>query len=180
MQSATLHKFSTARPSSLHLNGLPLGFLDYKDHLSTEADKHPFIQEGSGAWDITPGTRPAFCFCHPFRLWLPSFGRTDPDPTASYLTGQEPIPTFRSSNGCLALRPTKSARRLALSDESAVFQSLVACLPYIRLVAEWLLSTLAPFPSDWWFALSCLNLALPPFQTKIAFSRTPTAKRRCV
>jgi hypothetical protein len=81
-QSATLHRFHSTT-ISFASDSLPLGILVYKGLLSTEADKYPFIQNGSGAWDITPGTRPAFRFYQPFRLWLPSFGQIDPGPFAS-------------------------------------------------------------------------------------------------
>jgi hypothetical protein len=127
MQSATLHRFHSTT-AGLHPTASPLASWSTQAPID-RSRRVPFIQEGFGAWDITPDARPAFCFYQPFRLWLPSFGQIDPGPIASCLTRQEPIPTFRSSDGCLTLRPTKSARRFALSDESAVFQSFVVCLP---------------------------------------------------
>jgi hypothetical protein len=61
MQSATLHRFHSTT-TGLHPDDLPLGYLNYSDRPSTEADEHPFIQTGLGAWDLTPSARPAFAF----------------------------------------------------------------------------------------------------------------------
>lgn len=111
MQSATLHQFhstttdllSIASPSALWTTQPPIN----------RSRQAPFTQTGSGAWNLTLSARPAFCFYQPFLPWLPRFSPIDPDPNAGCPTRQEPIPTLRSSDGCLTLRPTKSARRFA-------------------------------------------------------------------
>jgi len=91
-----------------------------------------FIQKGLGAWDLTPSARSAFCFLRnlSFPECYPKSSPITPGPLHQFPdTRQEPIPTIRSSNGCLILRSPKSARRFALPDGSAAFQSFVVCLP---------------------------------------------------
>jgi len=115
MQLATLHRFhstttdllSIASPSALWTTRPPID----------RSQQAPFTQTGSGAWNLTLSARPAFCFYQPFLPWSPRFSPIDPDPNAGCPTRQEPIPTFRSSDGCLILRSTKSARRFALFAE---------------------------------------------------------------
>jgi len=115
MQSATLHQFhstttdllSIASPSALWSTQPPIN----------RSQQAPFIQTDSGAWNLTLSARPAFCFYQPFLPRLPRLGPIDPDPNAGCPTWQEPTPTFRSSDGCLILRSTKSARRFALFAE---------------------------------------------------------------
>lgn len=99
-----------------------------------------FIQTGLGAWNLTLSARPAFCFYQPFLPRLPRFSLIDPDPNAGCPTRQEPIPTFRSSDGCLILQSTKSARRFALFAECCPYKSLSPAYPHIQLFAECLLS----------------------------------------
>lgn len=115
MQFATLHRFRSTTIGLLPLVS-PSALWSTQPPIN-RSQQAPFIQKGSGAWNLTLSARPAFCFYQPFLSWSPRFSPIDPDPNAGCPTRQEPIPTFRSSNGCLTLRSTKSARRFALFAE---------------------------------------------------------------
>jgi len=123
MQLATLHRFhstttdllSIASPSALWTTRPPID----------RSQQAPFTQTGSGAWNLTLSARPAFCFYQPFLPWSPRFSPIDPDPNAGCPTRQEPIPTFRSSDGCYYTNPLAGLPSL----QSAVLQVIVACLP---------------------------------------------------
>jgi len=127
MQSATLHRFhstttdllSIASPSALWSTQPPIN----------RSQQALFIQTGLGAWNLTLSARPAFCFYQPFLPRLPRFSPIDPDPNAGCPTRQEPIPTFRSSDGCLTLRSTKIRSPACPPCRVLSLQVIVACLP---------------------------------------------------
>jgi len=71
----------------------------------------------------------------------------------------------------LALRPTKSARRFALSSESAVFQVVVVCLPSHLTRRQTFTLDINAVTFRLAIRTWLPSLVLPPFQTKTVFSR---------
>jgi len=119
MQFATLHQFHSTTTDSLSIAS-PLGSLVYTATYRPKPTGDFSSKQAWRAWNLTLSARPAFCFYQPFLPWLPRLGPIDPDPNAGCPTRQEPTRTFRSSDGCLILRSTKSARRFALFAEGCL------------------------------------------------------------
>jgi len=94
----------------------------------------------------------------------------NPGPLSVSQRGRNP---YRRSdqNSCLTLRPTKSARRFALSSEIAAFQVLVACRPSRLTRRQTFTLDIDTVTFRLVVRTRLQDLALPPFQTKIAFSR---------
>jgi len=69
------------------------------------------------------------------------------------------------------LATNKSARRFAISSEIAAFQVLVACRPSHLTRRQTFTLDIDPVTFRLVVRTRLQNLALPPFQTKIAFSR---------
>jgi hypothetical protein len=128
MQSATLHRFHSTTTGSRPIASPPASWptqVTHQPKLTSTLSSKKALELGT----LRPTLDRPFAFVNPSASGFPASVRSTLIPLPVSQQGQEPIPTFQSSDGCLTLRPTKSARRFALSDESAVFQVFVACLP---------------------------------------------------